>query len=80
MVDPGQGVKPPGFGKLTKILQWVAWIVLGLCVMGIFVVAGKMAISHQRGQGGEHATGLAYVLGACILVGTASALVTALVV
>ncbi|MGQ4487709.1 hypothetical protein LRE75_16675 [Streptomyces sp. 372A] len=80
VVNPGQGAEPPGASKLKSILGWVAWIVLGLCVMGVLVVAGRMAISHQRGQGGEHATGLAYVLGACILVGAASALVNALVV
>ncbi|MFG2405351.1 hypothetical protein ACGFR8_13635 [Streptomyces brevispora] len=80
VVNPGQGVEPPGAGKLKSILGWVAWIVLGLCVMGVLIVAGRMAISHQRGQGGEHATGLAYVLGACILVGAASALVSVLVV
>lgn len=78
-VDPGQGKKPPGSEGLTKAIQWVAWIVLALCVTGVLIVAGRMAVSHQRGQGGEHATGLAYVLGACILVGAASGLVGSLV-
>ncbi|MBT2418027.1 hypothetical protein J7F01_08790 [Streptomyces sp. ISL-22] len=77
--DPGQGKEPPGVENLKDILQWVAWIVLALCVAGILVVAGRMAVSHQRGQGGEHATALAYVLGACVLVGAASGIVTQLV-
>ncbi|MFJ3825993.1 hypothetical protein [Streptomyces nodosus] len=77
--NPGQGSEPPGAGKLKTILRWVAWIVLALCVAGILIVAGRMAVSHQRGQGGEHATSLAYVLGACILVGAASGIVGLLV-
>ncbi|MCZ7458208.1 hypothetical protein [Streptomyces sp. WMMC940] len=79
VVNPGQGVEPPGAGKLKTVVQWVAWVVLALCVTGVLVVAGRMALSHQRGQGGEHATGLAYVLGACVLVGIASGLVGTLV-
>ncbi|MFI2373178.1 hypothetical protein [Streptomyces sp. NPDC018833] len=79
VVDPAQGVEPPGAGKLKTVVQWVAWVVLALCVTGVLVVAGRMAVSHQRGQGGEHATGLAYVLGACVLVGIASGLVGTLV-
>lgn len=73
--NPGKGSPPPGSAQLTSILGWVAWVVLALCVCGVLVVAGRMAISHQRGQGGEHATGLAYVLGACVLVGIASTVV-----
>jgi hypothetical protein len=32
--DPGQGVAPPGSGKLLTILQWTAWGVFALCVAG----------------------------------------------
>ncbi|WP_230211005.1 hypothetical protein [Streptomyces kaniharaensis] len=79
-VNPGTGDAPPGVGENLKlILQWVAWIVFSLCVCGILLTAGKMAISHSRGQGGEHASSLAWVLGACILGGAASSLVGALI-
>jgi hypothetical protein len=77
--DPGRGVEPPGSKKLELMLGWVAWIVFGLCVTGVLIVAGRMAISHRRGEGGEHAAGLAWVAGACILAGSASAIVGALI-
>lgn len=77
--NPGQGQAPPGSEKLEKLLGWVAWVVFGICVVGVLVVAGRMAISHRRGEGGEHATGLAWVGAACILAGSASAIVQALI-
>jgi hypothetical protein len=72
---PGTGSAPPGGDKFMKIFGWVAWGVTGLCVVGILIVAGKMAVSHRRGEGGEHATGLAWVLGAAVLIGASSSLV-----
>jgi hypothetical protein len=65
--------------KVRLLLGFVSWIVTGLCVAGVLMVGGKMAISHRRGEGGEHAAGLAWVGGACILVGSAAAIVGALV-
>ncbi|MEU2717797.1 hypothetical protein [Streptomyces sp. NPDC007205] len=76
---PGTGSMPPHTEGLTTILSWIAWIVCAACVAGLLIVAGRMAVMHQRGEGGQHMTGLAYVLGACVLVGSASALVGALV-
>ncbi|MGK5557664.1 hypothetical protein ACSNOI_39255 [Actinomadura kijaniata] len=76
--NPGQGEEPPGAAGVKRLLAWVAWCVSGACVFGIMMVAGKMAISHRRGEGGEHAAGLAWVLGACILLASASALVGAM--
>jgi hypothetical protein len=77
--NPGQGEEPPGADQLMKVLKWVAWGVFALCVAGVLVSAGRMAVSHRRGEGGEHAQGLAWVFGACILAGSASAFVGALV-
>ncbi|MFF7995069.1 hypothetical protein ACFZDG_35530 [Kitasatospora xanthocidica] len=74
-IDPGTGTAPPGSDKLITILGWVAWVVFALCVAGILLTAGKMAVSHSRGQGGEHAASLAWVLGACILGGAASGII-----
>ncbi|MCQ4044276.1 hypothetical protein ACFOSC_29710 [Streptantibioticus rubrisoli] len=79
VVNPGEGSQPPGGDKLTTVLGWVAWIVCGVCVAGVLMVAGRMAVMHNRGEGGQHMVGIAYVLGACVLVGAASALVGALV-
>ncbi len=76
--NPGTGEAPPGNEKLTKVLGWAAWVVCGLCVTGVLVVAGRMALMHNRGEGGQHASGLAWVLAACILIGAASGIVTVL--
>ncbi|MEW2218991.1 hypothetical protein AB0939_06675 [Streptomyces sp. NPDC006990] len=77
--DVGGGAAPPGADGLLTVLKWVAWTVTALCVAGIFGVAARMALDHSRGGGREHAKGLGYVLGACLLVGSASGIVGALV-
>jgi hypothetical protein len=76
--NPGSGTPPPGSEKLLTLLRWVAWIVSGLCVTGVMIVAGRMALQHQRGEGGQHGAGLAWVMAACILLGSASGIVGAL--
>ncbi|MGY1638775.1 hypothetical protein ACI78V_19175 [Geodermatophilus sp. SYSU D00742] len=79
VVDPGQGVAPPGSEGIVTIVQWVAWTVLAVCVVGVLLVGARMALAHRRGEGAEHAVSLAYVLGGAVLAGSASALVAALV-
>lgn len=65
--------------KLDQLLGWVSVVVTAVCIGGLFTVAGKMAINHKRGEGGEHATGLAWVGAACLLVGSAATLVNTLI-
>jgi hypothetical protein len=77
--DVGGGEAPPGAEDLLTVLKWVAWSVTALCVAGIFSVAARMAVDHSRGGGREHARGLGFVLGACLLIGSASGIVGALV-
>ncbi|EST26872.1 MULTISPECIES: hypothetical protein [Streptomyces] len=77
--DVGGGEAPPGAEDLLKILRWVAWTVTILCVAGIFGVAARMAVDHSRGGGRDHARGLGFVLGACLLLGSASGIVGAFV-
>lgn len=77
--DVDGGEAPPGADGLLTVLKWVAWTVTTLCVSGIFGVAARMAVDHSRGGGREHARGLGYVMGACLLVGSASGIVGALV-
>ncbi|WP_420116578.1 hypothetical protein [Micromonospora sp.] len=79
VLDPGQGEAPPGSDKITTVVNWVAWIVFAACVVGLLICAAKMAIQHRQGGGGEHGSNLGWVMGACILGGTAGALVGALV-
>jgi hypothetical protein len=74
-VNPGAGVAPPGADKVTTVLSWIAWLVFAACVAGILFCAGKMAVNHRRGEGAEHASGLAYTLAACIVAGAASSIV-----
>ncbi|RFU22990.1 hypothetical protein [Geodermatophilus marinus] len=79
VVDPGTGIAPPGAEGVVTIVSWVAWTVLALCVLGVLLVGARMALAHRRGDGAEHAVSLGYVLGAAVLVGSASGLVAALV-
>ncbi|SFL26972.1 hypothetical protein [Geodermatophilus ruber] len=79
VVDPGEGVAPPGAEGIATIVQWVAWTVLAVCVVGVLLVGARMALAHRRGEGAEHALSLAYVLGGAVLVGSASGLIAALV-
>ncbi len=75
--DPGTGTPPPGAAQITKLLQYAAWVVFAFCVAGVLISAGTMAVKHRQGGGGEAAGGLGWVLGACIVAGSASALVAA---
>lgn len=77
--DVGGGSAPPGADGLITVLKWVAWTVTALCVAGIFGVAARMAVDHSKGGGREHIKGLGLVLGACVLVGSASGIVGVLV-
>ncbi|MFF0339261.1 TrbC/VirB2 family protein [Kribbella sp. NPDC004875] len=70
---------PPGVeGGLNKVLGWVKWIAYSVCTLGILIAGGMMAVGQRRGEGGEHAARLGWVLAACIVIGAATALVDAL--
>lgn len=77
--DPGAGQAPPGSEGFTTILGWAAWIAFGVCVLGVIVAGGAMALGNRRGEGGEHASRLGWVLAGCIVIGSASGFVGALV-
>jgi hypothetical protein len=80
IINPGQGTAPPGSGQLTTLVSYVAWGVTALCVVGVLIAAGKMAVAHHRGSGGgEHAAALGWVLVAAVLAGSASALIAAVI-
>lgn len=76
--NPGKGEAPPGSEGLVTILRWVFYIASAMCVLGVLIAGGMMAISVQRGSGGEHVSRLGWALGGCIVIGSASALVGAL--
>ena len=72
-------VQPPGTEAVMTVLGWVSWLVTFLCIIGIFLVAGKMASSHRRGEGSEAVGQLGWVMGACVLVAAAGPIVNVLV-
>ncbi|GAA2836534.1 hypothetical protein GCM10010522_63540 [Kribbella solani] len=78
--DPGTGTAPPGdMGtQLNKVIGWVTWIAFSICLVGIVIAGAMMAVGQRRGEGGEHAARLGWVLAACIVIGSASMLVNAL--
>lgn len=77
--NPGQGTAPPGSSGILTILKWGAWGVFVCCVGGVLYSAAKMAFSHsQGGYGGQHQSQLLWVLAACVIAGSASAIVGAL--
>jgi hypothetical protein len=77
--DPGSGTKPPGADGVDTILAWAAWMAFAICVLGVIIAGATMAIQHRRGEGGESMARLGWVFGGCIVIGSASALVGALV-
>jgi hypothetical protein len=79
VVDPGTGIQPPGTQGIVTAMGYVSWVVCALCVTGVLLVAGRMALHHRQGIGGEHMSGLAWVLAACILVAAGSGVVGALI-
>lgn len=77
--NPSGTLPPEVQAKINKLLGWASGVVGALCVAGVLFVAGRMAIKHGRGEGGEHAAGLGWVGAACLLVGTAAFIVQGLI-
>ena len=77
--SPGGGEAPPGAETFGRILKWAAWLAFAVCVLGVIVTGATMAIASRDGRGGEHGARLVWVLGGCIVIGSASGLVTQLV-
>ena len=79
IVDPGSGIAPPGSAGLVTIVNWVAWVAVTLCVVAVIVAGIGMLFAGRRGEGGEQASKLGWVLAGSIVIGGASALVGAIV-
>ena len=75
--DPGP-VQPPGTGGFTTVISWVKWIGFALAGAAIVIVAIRMFFSGRRGEGGEHASALGWILGGVILIGGGAGIVSAL--
>src|SRR5689334_22874034 len=77
--NPGRGEAPDGIAdKVTTLLKWTAWLAVAACVGGLIFSAGKLAISYKNGAS-SNAAQLGWVLMACVIIGSASAIVGALI-
>ncbi len=77
--DPGGGAPPPKIAeKVLTILQWIAYLATAACVGGLLYTAAKMALAHRRGDD-TNISQLGWVFAACMLIGSASAIVSALI-
>lgn len=67
----------PGLTMVQTIVNTVAWISFGMCVVGIMACGGMMAMSHRRGENpAEH---VGSVMAGCLIVGSATSLVGAFI-
>jgi len=78
-ISVGNAKQPPGTEKLGELITWALWIVSFLGVLGVFITAGAMMISHRRGEGGETAGRLGWVLGGCVLAVAAGPMINMLI-
>lgn len=77
--DPGTGEAPPGVGeKVLTILKWIAYLATTACVGGILYAGGRMALAHRRGDD-ANLSQLGWVLAGCVVIGSASGIVGALI-
>jgi hypothetical protein len=71
---------PPGGldKKILDLLGYLLWGATAACVVGVIFVGARMALAH-RGGNDANVGQLGWVLLGCILVGTASGIVNALI-
>ncbi|HZO66093.1 MAG: TrbC/VirB2 family protein [Kribbellaceae bacterium] len=62
-------------GKVEDVVNYITWIGMMVCVIGIVVAGAMMAVGQRRGEGGEHASRLGWVIAGCIVIGAASGIV-----
>ncbi len=64
---------------LLRLIQYVAWIAWSLCLVGLLIVAARMAMSWRNGSGEQEVFGLLWVVSGFLLIGGAGGLVSALI-
>jgi hypothetical protein len=70
---------PPGAEKFQAVMGWVKWGALGVAVIGIMIIGGKLAIESRRGEGGAHLGALGQAMVGVIVIAAAVSLVGFLV-
>jgi len=54
-------------GALDQVLGYMAWFVTVAAVAGLLIIGSRMAIALRSGEGAEHLTQFAVVMGACVI-------------
>jgi hypothetical protein len=62
--------------KVDLVLGLLKWSVIAGCVAGVFIVAGKAALAHRRGEIHDVIGQLGAVALACVLVAAGAGLVS----
>jgi hypothetical protein len=70
--------RPPGTDGLNTLLNWGMWLVSFAGIVGVLVAAGSMMLAHRRGEGGEQASRLGWVLAGCCVAAAAAPIVNVL--
>jgi hypothetical protein len=73
--NPSPDAPPEIKAKIDTLLGFLRYGVIAACVAGVFLVAGKAALAHRRGELSDVMSHLGAVAAACVLVASGSALV-----
>jgi hypothetical protein len=68
----------PGLSMVQTIIGYIAWIMAGVCVIGLIIAGALLATSYRRGSS-EHAGRIGSVAAGCVIVGGASTIIGALI-
>ena len=77
-ITPPTPARPPGTEGLTTLLNWGMWLVTFAGIIGVLIAAGSMMLSHRRGEGGEQASKLGWVMGGCCVAAASGPIVNVL--
>jgi hypothetical protein len=73
--NPAPKAPPEIAAKVDSVIGLVRYAVIAACVAGVFLVAGKAALAHRRGELHDVMGQLGAVVIGCVLVASGSALV-----
>jgi hypothetical protein len=68
----------PGLTTVQTIIGYTSWIAAALCLLGLIIAGAMMGVSYRRGNS-EIGGRLGQVAAGCLIVGSASTLVGALI-
>jgi hypothetical protein len=73
-------VMPPGFARISDIMNWVMWGGFAFVIVGLIVLFASMARQGHRGDGeaGRQVTGVGWACVGAIGIGAAASIVGAL--